>query len=257
MTDQGVADDVDHAIGVGMGGACPNCSAPVDLAQEFCLECGAPVRVRKKLQRSTRSHRPSSFPWVPFVVVLGLVAFGVTTALLADEHPRSGGNTDTEAISTGDTSTDEIPTVPPTPSDETTTDEVPTVEEDPTTTSTSTDETDDTTDTPETTPTTSTTTPTTGGSSTTWPTSKSGYTVVISSLNKSLYSREDADSRASEATGKGLTAGVLDSDSFSSLASGLWVVFSGIYDDEDQANAHLPTVTSAGYPSAYVRQVAP
>ena len=31
-------------IGVGMGGSCPVCRAPVDLGQEFCLECGSPIR---------------------------------------------------------------------------------------------------------------------------------------------------------------------------------------------------------------------
>lgn len=249
---------IDHPIGVGMGGACPECSAPVDLAQEFCLECGAPVRVRKRTQRAV-PRRPSSFPWVPFFVVLGLVAFGVTTALLADEKRPARDRTSTD--SSADTGT--IPSVTTTPTEATDTTTIPTTPTDPTTTPTT-----PTTSATTTTPTTSATTPTTsttpttattgtGGGTATWPAGTSGYTVVIQSLNKSLYTQSDAQARANEAAGKGLEAGVIDSNDYSSLASDLWVVFSGVYTGEDQANAHLPTVTSAGYPSAYVRQIAP
>ena len=58
-----IDDDLHHddedapepgTIGVGMGGSCPVCRAPVDLGQEFCLECGAPIRFTPRQRRQPR-----------------------------------------------------------------------------------------------------------------------------------------------------------------------------------------------------------
>lgn len=79
----------DTGIGVGMGGSCPECRSPVDLGQEFCLECGAAIRIKpEKPKRRAASPsnlqtasmlppRKKGFPWVPFLLILGLVTFGV------------------------------------------------------------------------------------------------------------------------------------------------------------------------------------
>lgn len=86
-------------IGVGMGGSCPVCRAPVDLGQEFCLECGSPIRFTPRQRRQQRtgdrtptaapapSPRPRGFPWVPFLIVLVLVVGGIAFALV-----ESGGD---------------------------------------------------------------------------------------------------------------------------------------------------------------------
>lgn len=98
------------AIGVGMGGSCPECRAPVDLGQEFCLECGSPIRYSAKQRRRARGatgavpalnaggavrsgDRPPNkgFPWIPFLVVLALVIGGAAFALVdgGDDSSKS------------------------------------------------------------------------------------------------------------------------------------------------------------------------
>lgn len=89
-------------IGVGMGGSCPTCRAPVDLGQEFCLECGSPIRFTPR-QRQKQRARPaaaatpaapprrsgSGFPWVPLVVLLVLAGGGLAFALVDGGGPAS------------------------------------------------------------------------------------------------------------------------------------------------------------------------
>lgn len=118
-------------IGVGMGGSCPTCRAPVDLGQEFCLECGAPIRFTPR-QRQRRGARPapgagapaverrakrgSGFPWVPFAIVLVLVLGGAGLALV-DGGDKGGSGT------AGDSTEPALPTItsePPTTEDSTT-----------------------------------------------------------------------------------------------------------------------------------------
>jgi cell division septation protein DedD len=84
----------DKLIGVGMGGSCPSCRAPIDLGQEFCLECGAPIRfsARQRKGRSATSTtsssagaaptEPRSFPWLPFAIVLALIVGGIAFAVV-------------------------------------------------------------------------------------------------------------------------------------------------------------------------------
>lgn len=95
-------------IGVGMGGSCPVCRAPVDLGQEFCLECGSPIRFtprqRSSQRGSTRSGtlaptpqpKRSGFPWIPFLIVLALIGGGVAFALV-DGGSSSSSSKKTES----------------------------------------------------------------------------------------------------------------------------------------------------------------
>ncbi|MCW2926210.1 MAG: hypothetical protein JWM86_178, partial [Thermoleophilia bacterium] len=99
------------SIGVGMGGSCPNCRAPVDLGQEFCLECGAPIRFSPRTRRpqrrpggavtTTTSTPPpgaSGFPWIPFLVVLALIGGGLVLALVGgDDGAKSKASGSTES----------------------------------------------------------------------------------------------------------------------------------------------------------------
>ena len=53
----------------------------------------------------------------------------------------------------------------------------------------------------------------------------------------------------------GLTdVGVIDSSQFSSLHTGYYVVFSGIYNTEQEARTALDTA-QASYPQSYVREI--
>lgn len=91
-----------------------------------------------------------------------------------------------------------------------------------------------------------------GGSRGDWP-GGSGYTVVLASETSQQAARA-AQRGASEA---GLDAGVLRSGDYSSLRSGYWVVFSGVYSSSDSAKARQTRARSLGFADAYVRFVAP
>jgi hypothetical protein len=70
--------------------------------------------------------------------------------------------------------------------------------------------------------------------------------------------RSQADAAADRARSNGLTqVGVLDSSDYSSLNSGYWVTFSGIYDTQQQAESGLSRARSNGFPTAYTRAVRP
>jgi hypothetical protein len=88
----------------------------------------------------------------------------------------------------------------------------------------------------------------------TWPTSKDGYTVVLKSV-PTRSGRGPAETAASKAKSDGLPqVGILNSSDFSSLNPGYYVTFSGIYDNQSQANAALPAARSS-FSTAYVREV--
>ena len=239
----------DFPIGVGMGGSCPECRAPIGLGQEFCLECGAAITPRSRLSRWTpgKSKKPGAagkkkFPWIPFLVVLGvIVAAGV---VIWDLSGNTGGSDkvstkSTETTSTDSTNTDGLTTLT---TDTTSTPTAPT----PTISDTSDTSTTDTTD---------TTTDTTDTSTDSWTLTTAGFTVIVSTFPKSSYSEADAEAKASEVRGTGLEAGVLDSDNYSSLTEGLWVVYSGQFTTEASADSHRSDVTAQGYTGAYVREV--
>ena len=96
--------------------------------------------------------------------------------------------------------------------------------------------------------------PTTGGGLTEWPQGENGWTVVLVSVPQSA-GRPAAVSEARKAIGAGLTeVGVLDSSDFSSLHSGYWVVFSGVYNSAQEAESGVDTAKGS-YSGAYARQL--
>ena len=87
-----------------------------------------------------------------------------------------------------------------------------------------------------------------------WPAGQNGWTIVLSSIPQSA-GREAAVSAGQKALGAGLTdVGILDSSQFSSLHTGYFVVFTGVYDSENKARAALDTAHGS-YPQSYVRQI--
>jgi septal ring-binding cell division protein DamX len=97
-----------------------------------------------------------------------------------------------------------------------------------------------------------TSTPGSTGTIATWPSGKTGWTVIL----ESATSKSAADAKANELSSGGTSVGVLHSDDFSSLNKGYWVVFSGTYDSKSAAEAALDGL-KAKVPEAYVRHVVP
>ena len=87
-----------------------------------------------------------------------------------------------------------------------------------------------------------------------WPAGQNGWTIVLASAPQSA-GRAAAASEARKALSAGLSdVGVLNSSEFSSLHSGYFVVFSGIYNSQSEERGGLDTAR-ASYPQAYARQI--
>jgi type IV secretory pathway VirB10-like protein len=103
---------------------------------------------------------------------------------------------------------------------------------------------------PPTTPTTPST-PSSGIAS--WPAGKTAYTVVLVSAK----SHKQANAKAQEAVSRGIDAGVLHSNDYSSLNPGYWVVFAGQYSSASEASSHIQEYAGKGFSGGYPRQVKP
>jgi hypothetical protein len=89
---------------------------------------------------------------------------------------------------------------------------------------------------------------------TTWPAGQNGWTIVLASVPQSA-GRGAAAREAQKALGAGLSdVGVMNSSQFSSLHSGYFVVFSGIYSSEREARSNLGSAKGT-FPQAYARQI--
>lgn len=251
----GPPDELPH-VGVGMGGSCPNCRAPLELGQEYCLECGAQVasarakRLSRASRRSTSTARPrpaSSIPWTP--ISIGLIVIAILLVVVV-----RGGGGGLPATSTSTNNIDDLGTTLPAststvPTEPTPTTDTTTTATTPTTTTAATTATTDTT-------TTAATTSTTASGTDDWTATQPAYTVVFVSMPKSSYQHSDADAKAQTLRDDNLPAGVLDSDNYSSLNPGFWVVYSGEFSSESAAQAHVSELSAAQHYGGYVRRVA-
>jgi hypothetical protein len=227
---------------------CPRCGAPHDPYQEYCLECGLRLvpLPGSYYRRDLWSRDSPVWLWLALAALLIVALAGALAAVAASKDEMKGspvvtaGSGKTETIGTF-TEPATLTIGPPT-----TTPTLTTIQ--PTTTI-------GTTTFPTTAPTTTTTT---HGSGTTisWPSGKDGYTVVLRSTPTS-DGRGPAEAAAQRAINAGLPqVGILDSSNYSSLRSGYYVTFTGVYDTLNEAEAALPRARSAGFPLAYVREVA-
>jgi predicted nucleic acid-binding Zn ribbon protein len=206
---------------------CSTCGTPLDPDQTYCLECGSPTPLAPPLQRSQRVT-------VLIAAIVGalLIAVAVLATALAtgDDSGPPGAATRTFAtvvtdatISTG------------TPPFATSTLPADTSFTSPTA--------------PATVP---ATTPPATGSASDWPSGRSGYTAVVSSVR----SLSEATATKARVQGIGQPAGVLQSSDYSSLRPGYYVVFSGVFSTQAQAAAQARELASS-FPGAYPRRVAP
>lgn len=85
-----------------------------------------------------------------------------------------------------------------------------------------------------------------------WPEGEEAYTVVLVTSSDEPAARAVAQ----EAAGAGLEAGLLDSDEYAELGTGLWIVFAGRFPDSAAAEREAATL-GARYEGAYAQQVVP
>ena len=202
---------------------CPRCGAAMTEEQEWCLRCGAAVGTRIATAQGWR---------VPLVltgllVTLAAIAIAIAIIQLADDTDEVPATAATPTPSA-------VQTPVPTPT--------PTLTPDPAATVTPT---------PSATPTPSpTSTPDSSGSVAEWPAGTDGWTVVLASKSSEDAARDSAESFSAEGIPD---VGILNSDDFSSLKGGFWVVYSGEYDTQAEATDALDGIDA---PDAYIRRIA-
>jgi hypothetical protein len=212
---------------------CPRCGHAMAHDQEWCLACGAAATTEVAEPRGWR---------VPIMIAGGLALLAILGVVLALVALSGGGE---KLAATPTPSPQAVPTTSPIPTATATVSPLPTESAAPTATASPTETT-----TPEATSTPEENTGTNSGSTFSgWP-GGNGWTVIIASKG----SQSDAETIATEAQGKGLTVGILDSGDFSSLNPGYHVVFTEKFDSKSAAEDSLSDVQS-DYPDAYVRQV--
>jgi len=228
---------------------CPRCGSTLAPEQEWCLACGAAAGTEVVESRGWR---------VPIYLGGGLVALAILGVILAiaamsdrEETPTAATPTPSAGAPPGSTPSP-LPTIDPAPTaapteDPLNPDATPTVDPlnpDATVTpeeSVSPEPTVDASPEPTEEPTT-----TTGG----FTGNDGDWTVIIASET----SESKANSISEAANGKNLTTGVLNSDDYSSLNGGYWVVFSGAYATKSEAEDALGDVKS-DYSDAYVKRI--
>ena len=221
-------------------GLCPRCGAPHDPYQEYCLECGHRLPPPYGMRRTQIWSRESPlWLWAALLALLlvALVAGAIVAVAATRGSKESKPKTSIPVVTTGPGATDTVGVIT----------QPPTVTINPPTFSTTT------------IPTTTFGTTTFGTTTTTanvsWPAGKDGFTIVLKSVPTS-QGRAQADAAAQRARNNGLTqVGVLNSSDYSSLRSGYWVTFTGIYDTSSQAENNLANARSKGFQLAYVREV--
>ena len=239
---------------------CPRCGTPVEPLQQFCLRCGFRLpgggSVGAVLVRTWRRLLPW-YPgdWIWPVLALALLTVCSTAVALGARSERHAAAPTLIATSSHVTVSITTPATTRTTVAKTTT-TAPTLPQPTISTGTL----------PLAPGAPSTTTPTVPAPTTTtrtptgvrpWPSRKSGWTDVLESVPQSA-GRSAAVSQARNAERAGVpSVGVLLSSRYRTLHAGYWVVFSGVYDSQTQAEGGLDAARSHGFPGAYPAQVEP
>jgi zinc-ribbon domain len=211
---------------------CPHCGAERSAEQRYCVECGhALPQVSGKLAGWRRRwiRRVGWYPgdWVWPALALLLFAAAGAAAAIAVAHHRHAGTPQVITALGG------VAVAQPTTPVQTTAaaGTLPTPPE-PTTAK-----------------------PGAKRTLTTWATGQTGWTIVLVSYPKTT-GRPAAKRTALQALKAGLPdVGLLDSSRFPSLQPGYFVIFSGIYASQAEANSAVPSAHQAGFGAAYSRQI--
>ena len=224
------------------GGECPRCGTPYEPFQEYCLECGLRLPVTRGLIPVLSTAWRRRIPWYPgdwIWPVIGLLIVAALASAIAILATTDDGSSTKTTAGTGPVPGNTAGPPPPPPPETDTTGtgtETGTTETGPTTTE-------------ELPP-----PPPPSQELIEWPQGQNGWTIVLASVPQSA-GRAAANSEGRKALNAGLTdVGVLNSDEFSSLHPGYFVVFSGIYNSESEARGAIDAA-KASYPQAYARQI--
>jgi hypothetical protein len=230
--------------------SCPRCGSPMRPDQDWCLNCGAAVTSEVSGARGWRA---------PIMVVGTLLAVAAVALVLAFVKLSDDDKTVAQAPATrtpAPTAAAPAPTATPAPTTGGT-GVVPGATPTPIPTIAGTGESQGT---PGATPTpggtgtgtgTGTTTGTGGFAS--WPSGTTAYTVILWSATSRSEARTKA--QALQAAGQS-NLGILHSNDYSSLRAGYWVVFSGQYESNDEAQSAAQSAQATA-PGAYAKQVKP
>ena len=88
-----------------------------------------------------------------------------------------------------------------------------------------------------------------------WPFGKTAYTVVLSSFPSAAGERTAIQLARKGSRAGLLDVGFLDSNRYTSLHPGYYVVFSGVYESADDAQSALQQAVKKGFKKAYTRQI--
>jgi hypothetical protein len=222
---------------------CPRCAAIREPGQEYCVECGLHLPTLEGAVPSLRRHwikrvgwYPGDWIWISAVTLL-VAAGGAAVSIVVTTHRSGSGGTTLVASTTTPPATTTSP-----PKTTTTT---PAVTRKRTTKPAK------------------TTAPRRTRPSrrvvpngrTVWPTGLRGWTIVLGSYPITA-GKSAAQTNAAKAARSGLPdVGLLDSSSYASLHPGYYVVFTGHYASQAQAQASLHVAFASGFPGAYPREV--
>lgn len=226
-------------------GVCPECGAVVEPFQEYCLVCGERLSETGSAGLAERWRNALPFTdkdwgW-PILIALAVAVLASVFAILAVQNDKTPSTLQALGPSVKQTTTT-------------------------TTGSTQTTSTGATTNGSGTKTNTATNTGTTGKTSTspippsggliTWP-GPTAYTIVLASLPVS-GGKAAARQKALEAlrAGLGPDVGVLASSDYSSLHPGYYVIFSGVYESQSEAQKHIAAAQKAGFNTPYPKRVA-
>jgi predicted outer membrane lipoprotein len=214
---------------------CPRCGTPVAEGQEYCLECGARIPDRSGLVSSLGSAWRRRLGWYPgdwiWPALLGLLvaaaAAVVSAVWLADRSSSANG---TLVFTHARSAPLPAAQAPPEPTSTTATAPATTRAAPPAARR---------------------------ATLTRWPPGKSGWTIVLDSV-PTINGRTGAVAEAKQALRLGLKqVGVIDSASFSSLHPGYFVIFTGVYDTQAEAQSHIIDAHRHGYRGPYPRPITP
>jgi hypothetical protein len=217
---------------------CRRCGTPAEPFQEYCLECGNRLHTPGVVPALAEGWRrrlrwyPGDWIW-PSLLALVVAAAAASGAIIWTREAESAAR---ETL-VGDTSPlpTTVATIP-----ETSSAPAPTV---PTATTETTG--------------TATTSTTSRRSLIEWPRGRSGWTLVLASLPASS-GRAAATARARDALEAGLPrVGVMESERFTSLHPGYYVVFSGVYGSLSEAQDAASEAADAGFGNSYGRRITP